>query len=85
MASRDSLDGLLDYNVVSGAMRPYHRMVMDRKRTDGQLVVEYGDSNAVERANTQPAGWCVDASVARRRWGGAVAGGRHRQRLDDRR
>src|SRR5262249_16939143 len=29
---RDSLDGLLDYNVVGNALRRYHRMVMDRKQ-----------------------------------------------------
>src|SRR5262249_7397706 len=29
---RDVLDGLLDYNVVSGAMRAYPRIVFDRKR-----------------------------------------------------
>src|SRR5262249_12987312 len=35
---RDSLDGLLDYNVVSSAMRSYHRIVMDRKEAEGQVV-----------------------------------------------
>jgi len=58
---RDSLDGLLDYNVVSGVLREYPRIVMDRKRSEGQLVVEYGNSNAIEDSNTQPLGWCLDA------------------------
>ena len=58
---RDALDGLLDYNVVGGAIRPYHRMVLDRKEANGELVVEYGGSNAIEDANVQPVGWCLDA------------------------
>src|SRR5262249_6527717 len=48
---RDALDGLLDYNVVSGAMRPYHRIVMDRKEAERQVVVEYGSANPVEEPN----------------------------------
>jgi hypothetical protein len=58
---RDTLDGLLDYNVVGGAMRPYHRIVLDRKREQGQVVVEYGSTNAIDEANTQPVGWSLDA------------------------
>jgi hypothetical protein len=58
---RDSLDGLLDYNVIGGAMRQYHRTVMDRKAAEGQIVVEYGSSNAIEDSNVQPVGWCLDA------------------------
>lgn len=61
MWQRDSLDGLLDYNVVSSAMRPYHRLVSDRQRRTGELMLEYGGSNAVEASNLQPAAWCVDA------------------------
>ncbi len=58
---RDTLDGLLDYNVVSGAMRTYPRIVFDRKRTQGQIVLEYGSTNAIEESNMQPLGWCLDA------------------------
>jgi hypothetical protein len=58
---RDILDGLLDYNVVGGAMREYHRIVLDRKAAEGQVVVEYGSSNAIEESNMQPVGWCLDA------------------------
>ncbi|HEY7311964.1 MAG TPA: GDSL-type esterase/lipase family protein [Gemmataceae bacterium] len=58
---RDAFDGLLDYNVVGGAMRPYHRLVFDRKAADGQLVVEYAGSNAIEDANTQAVGWSLDS------------------------
>lgn len=57
---RDSLDGLLDYNVVGSAFRPYHRMVIDRKSANGELVLEYGGSNAIEAANVQAVGWCLD-------------------------
>jgi hypothetical protein len=57
---RDSLDGLLDYHVVGGAMRNYPRLVFDRKRTLGEIVVEYGSSNSVEGSNLQPVGWCLD-------------------------
>jgi hypothetical protein len=57
---RDSLDGLLDYNVVGGAMRKYRRIVLDRKAAEGQIVVEYGSSNAIEQANVQPVGWSLD-------------------------
>ena len=52
---RDSLDGLLDYNVVGGAMRRYRRIVIDRKAAEGQLVVEYGSANA-DRGGERAAG-----------------------------
>jgi hypothetical protein len=58
---RDALDGLLDYNVVGSAMRGYRRIVLDRKASEGQVVVEYGSSNAVEESNVQPLAWAIDA------------------------
>ncbi|HJT35981.1 MAG TPA: hypothetical protein VJ783_28395, partial [Pirellulales bacterium] len=58
---RDSLDDVLDYNVVGGAFRRYRRMVLDRKREFGQIVIEYGSANGVEDSNVQPAGWSIDA------------------------
>lgn len=58
---RDSLDGLLDVLVVSSAMRSYPRLVFDRKRTFGEIVLEYGTTNAVEASNLQPVAWCLDA------------------------
>lgn len=58
---RGLLDHVLDVNVVSGAMRRYRRMVMDRKTQAGQVVYEYGGSNPITRSNVQPAAWCVDA------------------------
>jgi hypothetical protein len=58
---RTALDGLLDYNVVGGAVRSYHRLVFDRQDAHGGISVEYGGSNAVEGGNVQPAAWCLDA------------------------
>jgi Domain of unknown function (DUF4091) len=59
---RDSLDGLLDYNVVAGgALRQYERLVMDRKERERQIVIEYGNSNAIEESNVQPVAWSIDA------------------------
>jgi hypothetical protein len=58
---RDSFDGLLDYLVVSSAMRPYNRIVLDRKQAEGQIVLEYGSSNPIEEANVQPLAWCIDS------------------------
>ena len=58
---RDSLDGLLDYHVVGGAMRKYPRLVFERKRALGEIVLEYGSTNSVEGSNVQPVGWCLDA------------------------
>jgi Domain of unknown function (DUF4091) len=58
---RDLFDGLLDYNVVGGAMRQYPRIVFDRKEAEGQVVIEYGGSNAIEDSNMQAVGWCLDS------------------------
>jgi hypothetical protein len=58
---RDSLDGLLDYHVVGGAVREYPRLVLDKKRAFGEIVLEYGSTNPVEGSNLQPVGWCLDA------------------------
>jgi hypothetical protein len=58
---RDALDGLLDDNVVGGAFRRYRRIVLDRKEAQGQVVIEYGTTNAIEDANVQPVGWSIDA------------------------
>lgn len=58
---RDALDGILDYNVVGGEIRNRLRMVGDRKRDQGQFVLEYGGSNRVDESNVQPAAWCLDA------------------------
>jgi len=59
---RDSLDGVLDYNVVGGgAFRQYNRMVMDRKQQFGQIVIPYGGSNDPADSNVQPLAWCIDS------------------------
>ena len=58
---RDALDGLLDYHVVGSAMWQYPRLVFDRKRRFGEIVVEYGGTNPVQASNLQPVGWTLDA------------------------
>ena len=58
---RDVLDGLLDYLVVGGAVRPYRRSVLDKKRRFGEIVSEYGTAGPVEGSNVQPAAWCLDS------------------------
>jgi lysophospholipase L1-like esterase len=58
---RDALDGLLDDNVVGGALRKYSRLVFDRKRANGEIVLEYGGTNPIEASNVQPVGWSLDA------------------------
>jgi hypothetical protein len=57
---RDSLDGLVDYHVVGSALRSYPQLVIDRKRAFGEIVLEYGSTNAIEASNFQPVGWCLD-------------------------
>src|SRR5262249_49346403 len=58
---RESLDGLLDYSVVGSSFRQYRRTVLDRKEREGQLVIEYGSTNPLERSNLQPVAWSIDA------------------------
>lgn len=59
---RDTLDHVLDYNVVAGgAFRQYRRMVLDRKRRHRQIVVDYGGVNDIRLSNMQPVGWCLDS------------------------
>ncbi len=59
---RDALDGILDYNVVAGgAFARYRRLVLDRKREFGQIVIPYGGTNNLQQSNMQPVGWCLDS------------------------
>ena len=59
---RDSLEGLMDYYVVGGkAFRKYGRMVRDRQRDFGLIVVDYGSTNDLTASNMQPVGWCLDS------------------------
>lgn len=57
---RNLLDGILDVNIVGGTFRRYQSMVMDRKRANGEVTVNYGSSNPIDRSNIQPAAWCID-------------------------
>lgn len=59
---RDSLDGVLNYNVVGGgAFAQYRRLVLDRKQKFKQVVIPYGSSNNPADSNLQPVGWCWDS------------------------
>lgn len=57
---RDVLDGVIDYNVVGSAFRKYRRLVDDRRRKFGEIVIEYGTTNRPDQANVQPVAWCID-------------------------
>ena len=41
-------------------MRDYPRLVFDRKRALGEIVLEYGSTNPIEGSNVQPVAWCLD-------------------------
>ena len=59
---RDALDDVLDYNVVGGgAFRPVSRLVLERKRSLGQIVVRLRRHNDRHQSNMQPVGWCLDS------------------------
>lgn len=60
--SRDSLDGLLDVNVVGGdVFRRYNRRVLERRDRFGELVYAYGTTAAPELNGWQPVAWALDA------------------------
>ncbi len=59
---RTTLDGLLDYNVVSqSAFREYRRLVLDRKLRNGQTIMVYGSSNPIGASNVQSVAWAWDS------------------------
>ena len=58
---RDALDQLLDYNVVAGEpFLIYNRLVLERKRAFGQVVMVYGTTNHPAESNVQPVAWALD-------------------------
>ena len=60
--SRDSLDGLLDVNVVAGdVFRRYNYRVLERRDRFGELVYAYGTTVAPELNGWQPVAWALDA------------------------
>ena len=60
--SRDSLDGLLDVNVVGGdVFRRYNSRVLERRDRFGELVYAYGTTAAPELNGWQPVAWTLDA------------------------
>lgn len=58
---RDLLDGLLDVNVVSGALYRYHRAVTENSNRWQQLTYMYGGTNPIGTPNAQSTAWCIDA------------------------
>lgn len=60
--SRDSLDGLLDVNVVAGdVFRRYNGRVLERRDRFGELIYAYGTTAAPELNGWQPVAWALDA------------------------
>jgi hypothetical protein len=57
---RETLDGLLGYNVISSAFRTYRGLTLDRKRKFGEMIIEYGSTVPVSGPAMQPAAWCLD-------------------------
>jgi len=56
----DALDGLLDYNVVSGAFRTYRRHVLDRKEAQGRWS-SIRDRERHRASNVAAGRWSLDA------------------------
>jgi len=59
---RDSLNGVLDVNVVGGeAFHRYNRLINDRKERFGQIIYTYGTTCPPESGAYQPVIWSLDA------------------------
>ncbi|MFM9065922.1 MAG: hypothetical protein ACKOUR_01140, partial [Planctomycetota bacterium] len=59
---RDSLDDVLDYNVVQGgAFHRYRSLVLNRKQQFQQTVVVYGGTSLPSQNRLQPVAWCWDS------------------------
>jgi hypothetical protein len=58
---RDLFDDVLDINIVGSAVRDYQELLMESKARLGQVVIEYGSSNAIGSSNIQPVAWSIDA------------------------
>lgn len=58
---RNTLDGLMQVNVVGGDFGKYHRMVDQRREQFNQKLIPYGGSNRLDKPNTQPVGWCIQS------------------------
>ena len=55
------LDGVVNVEVVSGALRTYHESVIERARRNSDLIYMYGSANAIGTPNVVNAAWCVEA------------------------
>ncbi len=55
---RDTLDGLMDYGVISfSAFQEFRPLVLERKFQDNQTIVVYGSSNPVGTSNCMAVAW----------------------------
>ena len=57
---RDTLDGVLDVNVVGGPFHRYLPLIMDRKHRNDNVLYNYGGSNNITVSNVWAAAWCID-------------------------
>lgn len=58
---RDLLDGVVNAEIVSGALRTYGESVRERARRFDNLVYMYGTCNALGTPSVSNAAWCVEA------------------------
>lgn len=59
---RDTLDGLMDYGVISfSAFNEFRHLVLERKFQDKQTIVVYGSSNPIGTSNCMAVAWSWDA------------------------
>jgi hypothetical protein len=59
---RDTLDGLMDYGVISfSAFHEFRPLVLERKFQDKQTIVVYGSSNPVGTNHCMAVAWSWDA------------------------
>ena len=59
---RDTLDEMLQFNVVAGgAFKQYQSLVLDRKFRFGHEVIVYGSNNPIGRNNATAVAWSWDA------------------------
>lgn len=59
---RDTLDGLMDYGVISfSSFKEFRPLVLERKFRDKQTIVVYGSSNPIGMSNCMAVAWSWDA------------------------
>jgi hypothetical protein len=58
---RDLFDGVMNVEVMSGALRTYTEMVRERAERHGQMYYMYGSANPLGTSAAGNAAWCVEA------------------------